>query len=418
MSTIQPKLVTSGSHTNKPMTATQKLPSWLTHLKNLDGGVIHLTGVVSGTLGQPNIVDTDHLQCTITVHDMNFFRLMLQQGSLGAAESYLGSEWDVDDLVVLIRILVRNRQRLDKVDNAFFARISQAVLRVWYARSRNNKDGSKRNIAAHYDLSNDFFKLFLDENLMYSSAVYESPTQSLEDASNHKLALICHHLKLSSKDHLIEIGTGWGGFAIYAALHYNCKVTTTTISQAQYNEACQRVKDAGLSHKIQVLLEDYRDLTGTYDKLVSIEMIEAVGHQYLPEYFRTCQKLLKPNGLGLIQAITIEDTRYKLALNSVDFIKRYIFPGSFIPCTSLMVSTAANEGLKLKYLSDIGQSYALTLREWRKRFLEKLPQVQSMGFDQRFIRMWTFYLCYCEGAFIEGAISDVHLLFENSMRTD
>jgi cyclopropane-fatty-acyl-phospholipid synthase len=415
---MQSKVVTTDSDANTSMTETQKLPSWLNHLKNLDGGVIHLTGLVSGTLGQLNLVNTDHLQCTITVHDMNFFRLMLQQGSLGAAESYLNSEWDVDDLVVLIRILVRNRQRLDKVDNAFFARISQVVLRIWYAKSRNNKDGSKRNIAAHYDLSNDFFKLFLDENLMYSSAVYQSPTQSLEDASNHKLALICDHLKLSSKDHVIEIGTGWGGFAIYAAVHYNCKVTTTTISQAQYHEACKRVQDAGLSHKIQVLLEDYRDLTGTYDKLVSIEMIEAVGHQYLPEYFKTCQKLLKPNGLGLIQAITIEDTRYKLALNSVDFIKRYIFPGSFIPCTSLMVSTAANEGLKLKHLSDIGQSYALTLREWRKRFLEKLPQVQSMGFDQRFIRMWEFYLCYCEGAFIEGAISDVHLLFENSMRTD
>ncbi len=412
------KVGTAGSDANKSVTATQKLPSWLNHLKSLDGGVIHLTGLVSGTLGQPNLVDTNQLQCTITVHDMSFFRLMLQQGSLGAAESYLDSGWDVDDLVVLIRILVRNRQRLDKVDNAFFARISQAVLRVWYARSRNNKGGSKRNIAAHYDLSNDFFKLFLDKNMMYSSAVYQSHTQSLEDASNHKLALICDYLKLSSKDHVIEIGTGWGGFAIYAALNYNCKVTTTTISQAQYDEACKRVRDAGLSHKIQVLLEDYRDLKGTYDKLVSIEMIEAVGHQYLPEYFRTCQNLLKPNGLGLIQAITIEDTRYKLALNSVDFIKRYIFPGSFIPCTSLMVSTAANEGLKLKHLSDIGQSYALTLCEWRKRFLEKLPEVQSMGFDRRFIRMWEFYLCYCEGAFIEGAISDVHLLFENSMRAD
>lgn len=400
-------------------TITQNnLPSWLNHLKDLDGGVIHLTGVVQGTLGQPNALVADQLHCTIIVHDMNFFRLMLQQGSLGAAESYLREEWDVDNLVVLIRIMVRNRHRLDKVDNAFFARISQAVLRVWYARNRNNKDGSKRNIAAHYDLSNDFFKLFLDENLMYSSAVYESPTQSLEDASNHKLALICDHLKLSAKDHVIEIGTGWGGFAIYAALHYGCKVTTTTISQAQYNEACKRVDDAGLSHKIQVILQDYRDLTGTYDKLVSIEMIEAVGHQYLPQYFATCQRLLKKNGLGLIQAITIEDTRYKQALNSVDFIKRYIFPGSFIPCNALMINTAAEQGLKLKHLSDIGQSYALTLREWRKRFLEKLPQVQDMGFDTRFVRMWDFYLCYCEGGFIEGAISDVHLLFENSMQPD
>ncbi len=418
MSSMQSKPLVINPHDNTSATPSQKLPSWLNHLKDLDGGVIYLTGVVDGTLGQPNALVTDQLQCTIAVHDMNFFRLIMQQGSLGAAESYINGEWETDDLVVLIRIMVRNRHRLDKVDNSFFARISQAVLRVWYARNRNNKDGSKRNIAAHYDLSNDFFKLFLDENLMYSSAVYQSPTQSLEDASNHKLAVICDHLKLSAKDHVIEIGTGWGGFAIYAALHYGCKVTTTTISKEQYNEACQRVDAAGLSHKVQVLLQDYRDLNGTYDKLVSIEMIEAVGHQYLSQYFATCQRLLKPNGLGLIQAITIEDTRYKIALNSVDFIKRYIFPGSFIPCNSLMINTAAEQGLKLKHLSDIGQSYALTLREWRKRFLEKLPQVQAMGFDHRFIRMWDFYLCYCEGGFIEGAISDVHLLVENSMRID
>jgi cyclopropane-fatty-acyl-phospholipid synthase len=415
---MQTKHMMINPNDGAPTATTQKIPSWFNHLNDLDGGVIHLTGLVNGTLGQPNALIADQLHCTITVHDMNFFRLMLQQGSLGAAESYISSEWDVDDLVVLIRIMVRNRYRLDKVDNAFFARISQAMLRVWYAKNRNNKDGSKRNIAAHYDLSNDFFKLFLDENMMYSSAVYETPTQTLEDASNHKLAVICDHLKLSAKDHVIEIGTGWGGFAIYAALHYGCKVTTTTISQAQYDEACKRVNDAGLSHKIQVLLQDYRDLTGTYDKLVSIEMIEAVGHQYLAQYFSTCQRLLKTNGLGLIQAITIEDTRYQIAVNSVDFIKRYIFPGSFIPCNSLMINTAADQGLKLKHLSDIGQSYALTLREWRKRFLEKLPQVQEMGFDQRFIRMWDFYFCYCEGGFMEGAISDVHLLFENSMRAD
>lgn len=417
MSTLQSKSM-SNTLADKSIPTVNKLPSWLNHLKDLDGGVIHLTGVVDGTLGQINALITDQLECTLAIHDMNFFRLMLQQGSLGAAESYINGEWEADNLVTLIRIMVRNRHRLDKIDNSFFAKISQAILRVWYARNKNNKDGSKRNIAAHYDLSNDFFKLFLDENLMYSSAVYQSPEQSLEDASNHKLALICDHLKLSAKDHVIEIGTGWGGFAIYAALHYGCKVTTTTISKEQYQEACQRVDAAGLSHKIQVLLQDYRDLTGTYDKLVSIEMIEAVGHQYLPQYFATCQRLLKPNGLGLIQAISIEDTRYKIALNTVDFIKRYIFPGSFIPCNSLMINTAAQHGLKLKHLSDIGQSYALTLREWRKRFLDKLPQIQDMGFDKRFILMWDFYLCYCEGGFIEGAISDVHMLFENSMRID
>lgn len=418
MNSFQTKPLAVNDLERAQTTKRHKLPSWLNYMKDLEGGVIHLTGLVSGTLGQINLHKPDHLHCTIQVHDMNFFQLMMQQGSLGAAESYLRAEWDVDDLVALIRIMVRNRHRLDKVDNAFFARISQAMLRVWYAKNKNNKDGSKRNIAAHYDLSNDFFKLFLDENLMYSSAVFQAPDQSLEEASNHKLAIICDQLKLSAKDHVIEIGTGWGGFAIYAAVHYGCKVTTTTISQAQFDEACARVNAAGLAHKIQVVMQDYRELAGQYDKLVSIEMIEAVGHQYLSQYFQTCKHLLKPNGLGLIQAITIEDTRYKIALNSVDFIKRYIFPGSFIPCNSLMINTAAAQGLKLKNMQDIGQSYALTLREWRKRFHAALPQVLNMGFDQRFVRMWDFYLCYCEGGFIEGAISDVHLLFENSMAAE
>ena len=390
-------------------------PRWLNHLHDIEGGMITLTGAVHAQLGQIKDPEQD-LSCTITVHDDNLFKLMLQQGSLGAAESFINGEWDVDNLVTLIRILTRNRHRLDKIDRNPLARFSQTLLRLWYSGRKNNKEGSRRNIAEHYDLSNDFFKLFLDQNLMYSSAVYEHPSQSLEDASNNKLAQICNQLKLTANDHVIEIGTGWGGFALYAALHYGCKVTTTTISQAQYDEACARVAAAGLGHKIKVMREDYRDLHGQYDKLVSIEMIEAVGHQYLDGYFAQCQSLLKPNGLGLIQAITIEDTRYAHALNDIDFIKRYIFPGSFIPCNSVMISSAAQAGLKLKGLQDIGQSYALTLREWRKRFFDRLPEVKDLGFDERFIRMWDFYLCYCEGGFIEGAISDVHLLFENSMR--
>jgi len=402
------------AHLKASAKPAQNPPRWLRHLQDLDGGMITLTGVVHAQLGRVIAPEQD-LSCTITVHDDNLFKLMLQQGSLGAAESYIRGEWDVDNLVTLIRILVRNRHRLDAIDRNPLARISQTLLRLWYSGRKNNKEGSRRNIAEHYDLSNEFFKLFLDQNLMYSSAIYEHPTQSLEDASNHKLAQICSQLKLTPHDHVIEIGTGWGGFALYAALHYGCRVTTTTISQAQYDEACARVEAAGLSHKIKVMREDYRDLHGQYDKLVSIEMIEAVGHQFLDGYFAQCKKLLKPGGLGLIQAITIEDTRYEHALSDIDFIKRYIFPGSFIPCNSVMISSAAKAGLKLKGLQDIGQSYALTLREWRNRFFNRLPEVRDLGFDERFIRMWDFYLCYCEGGFIEGAISDVHLLLENSM---
>ncbi len=400
---------------NHTAAAANAMPaSWARYLGDIDGGMIRLRGIVNAELGR--LHDSgDGLHCTITLHNDNLFKQVLQQGSLGAAESYIRGDWDVDDLVTLIRILCRNRLRLDRLDRHPLARISQALLRLWYAGRRNDKAGSQRNIADHYDLSNDFFKLFLDQNLMYSSAVFEHPGQTLEDASNHKLALICGKLKLNSHDHVLEIGSGWGGFAIYAALHYGCKVTTITISKAQHAEACRRVAEAGLEHRVQVLLQDYRDLEGQYDKLVSIEMIEAVGHQYLDQYFRICRHLLKPGGLGLIQAITIEDTRYAHAIRDVDFIKRYIFPGSFIPCNSLMITSAASQGLKLMHLQDIGQSYALTLREWRRRFLAALPDVARLGFDQRFVRMWDFYLCYCEGGFMEGVISDVHLLFEASM---
>ena len=212
----------------------------------------------------------------------------------------------------------------------------------------------------------------------------------------------------------MEIGSGWGGFAIYAAQHYGCKVTTITISQAQYDEAVQRIQAAGLSHRVEVQLKDYRQLQGKFDKLVSIEMIEAVGEQFLPTYFKQCRALLKPQGLALIQAITIEDARYKKALDTVDYIKRYIFPGSFIPCISVLTQTASEQKLRLKQLEDIGQSYAQTIHHWRKNFLDAKAQVLALGFDENFIRMWDFYLCYCEGGFKEGVISDVHLLFEAS----
>ncbi|WP_157938141.1 SAM-dependent methyltransferase, partial [Acinetobacter junii] len=249
---------------------------------------------------------------------------------------------------------------------------------------------------------------------MYSSAVYKHKDMTLEEASDYKKELICQKLQLKPMDHLVEIGSGWGGFAIYAAQHYGCKVTTITISQAQYDEATKRIADAGLSHRVNVQLKDYRLLEGKFDKLVSIEMIEAVGEQYLSTYFNKCRSLLKPNGLGLIQAITIEDARYKKALNTVDYIKRYIFPGSFIPCISVLTQAASEQQLRLKHLEDIGLSYAETIHQWRERFLNAKERVLALGFDENFIRMWDFYLCYCEGGFKEGVISDVHLLFEAS----
>lgn len=385
------------------------LPVVLRHLLKLRHGKLIFKGLWNGAVGE-----NSDLQAVIQVHDVRLMDLLFRNGVLGAAEGFIRGYWSSDDLVDVIRILARNRDVLDQINQNAVAKASQLLLKVWYKWRKNSIDGSRKNIAEHYDLSNDFFKLFLDYSMMYSSAVFKEPSMSLEQASDYKKELICQKLKLKPMDHLVEIGSGWGGFAIYAAQQYGCKVTTITISKAQYDEALARVAAAGLSHRVTVQLKDYRLLEGKYDKLVSIEMIEAVGEQYLSTYFRKCRELLKPNGLALIQAITIEDARYAKALNTVDYIKRYIFPGSFIPCISVMTQAASEQKLRLKHLEDIGQSYAETLKVWRQRFLSQRDQVLELGFDDKFIRMWDFYLCYCEGGFREGVISDVHLLFEAS----
>lgn len=385
----------------------QSVPFVLRHLLKLKHGQIRFQGTWNGVVGEE-----DSLTATIHVLDPKLLDLLFKNGVLGAAEGYIQGYWQSDNLVDVVQILARNRHILDRINEHSLARASQVLLKAWYKRRKNSLSGSRKNIAEHYDLSNDFFKLFLDPSMMYSSAVFKDPHMSLEQASDYKKDLICQKLKLQPMDHLVEIGSGWGGFAIYAAQHYGCKVTTITISQAQYDEAVQRVKAAGLAHRVDVQLKDYRLLEGKYDKLVSIEMIEAVGEQYLPTYFKKCYDLLKPNGLALIQAITIEDARYEKALATVDYIKRYIFPGSFIPCISVMTQAASEQKLRLKQLDDIGQSYATTLHCWRERFLAQLDAVRALGFDDEFIRMWDFYLCYCEGGFKEGVISDVHLLFE------
>ena len=385
------------------------LPLVLRSLLKLRHGQIIFQGGWNGFVG-----DSIELSAVVRVHNKKLMELIFKNGVLGAAEGYIRGYWSTDHLVELIQILARNRDVLDKLNQNIISQASQIFLKAWYKTRKNSIDGSRKNIADHYDLSNDFFKLFLDPSLMYSSAIFKEPSMSLEQASNYKKELICQKLQLKPMDHLVEIGSGWGGFAIYAAQHYGCKVTTITISQAQYDEAVARVEAAGLAHRVDVQLKDYRLLEGKFDKLVSIEMIEAVGEPYLPTYFQQCRNLLKPNGLVLIQAITIEDARYKKALNTVDYIKRYIFPGSFIPCISVLTQTASEQKLRLKHLEDIGQSYAQTLHLWRKNFLAAREQVLALGFDENFIRMWDFYLCYCEGGFKEGVISDVHMLFEVS----
>ena len=350
------------------------------------------------------------LRVSLRVHHPDFYRQVASHGSVGAGEAYIDRAWDSDDLVGLVRLLVRNRDLLDGVESGM-ARIGGVAMKAWHSLQRNTRSGSRRNISAHYDLGNEFFSLFLDSSMMYSSAMF-AMGDSLEQASQRKLDRICQKLDLRPGDHLVEIGTGWGGMALHAAQEFGCRVTTTTISREQHALASKRIQDAGLGERVTVLLEDYRDLQGEYDKLVSIEMIEAIGHQYLDTYFAKCASLLRADGIALVQAITIEDDRYQQALRSVDFIKRHVFPGSFIPCVNAMVDAAARAGkLRLVNLEDFGDSYATTLNHWRSRFLSRLDQVRAQGYDERFVRMWEFYLCYCEGGFLERSISDVQLLF-------
>ena len=362
-------------------------------------------------LGRPAADPADTLRATLRVHDATFYRAVAGNGSVGAGESFIEGGWDCDDLVALIRMLVRNRDLLDAMETGL-ARLGGLAMRALHAVRRNTRRGSRDNIAAHYDLGNDFFATFLDDNLMYSSAIFAARDEGLEAASARKLERICRKLALSPEDRVIEIGSGWGGFALHAARNHGCRVTTATISREQYQLARERVHAAGLSDRIDVMLADYRDLSGRYDKLVSIEMIEAIGHQYLDTYFARVGRLLRDEGMALIQAITIEDHRYEKALRAVDYIKRYIFPGCFIPSISAMLSAAAQHSdLKLYNLEDIGPSYALTLAAWRERFHRARAEIRALGHDERFLRRWDFYFAYCEGGFRERAIGDVQMLF-------
>ena len=374
-------------------------------------------------VGQVKIIDSlgeqhfgsadccDELTVEINVIDQRFYSDIAFGGTVAAGEAYMQGYWLCNNLTGLVRIMLRNRQVMDQVEGGF-SLFKAPLLRLIHWLNRNSQAGSRRNIEAHYDLGNDMFKLFLDPTMMYSCAYYADDTTSLDDAATAKLQRICDKLQLSASDHVVEIGTGWGGFAIYAATHYGCKVTTTTISKQQFEVAQQRVQAAGLEDRVTLLMEDYRDLKGTYDKLVSIEMIEAVGPQYLDTYFAKCSSLLKPDGLMLIQAITIQDQFYDQAIKSVDFIQRYIFPGGFIPSVTAISNAVKNStDTRLFQMEDIGPHYATTLRDWRQRFFENIDQVKSLGYSEQFIAMWEFYLCYCEGGFLERTLGTSHLVF-------
>ena len=388
----------------------------LQRMAGLQGAGLRLSDALGEvTLGVP---DAKEAAVHVEVCDPGFYHAVAGNGSVGAAEAYMDGLWRCSDLVGLVRLLVRNRDLLDGMESGS-ARLGGWAMRALHALRGNSRSGARRNIAAHYDLGNAFFSLFLSEDLMYSSALFEHPDDTLEQASTRKLDVICRKLQLQPGDRVVEIGSGWGGFALHAARHYGCHVTTTTISREQHALACERVAQAGLQDRVTVLLEDYRDLSGQYDKLVSIEMIEAVGAPYLDGYFAKIGQLLKPDGLALLQAITIEDHRYAQALRSVDFIKRHVFPGSFIPSIQAMLAAKTRStDLSLLHLADFGGCYARTLHAWRERFLARLPQVRAQGFDERFIRMWEFYLAYCEGGFRERSIGVAHLLFAKPGRRE
>lgn len=354
--------------------------------------------------------ETFPLHATIVVHEASFYSDVIFGGTIGSGEAYMARSWDCNELTDLVRIILRNEHVLNSLDGGF-GKLMQPLNKAFHFLHRNSLSGSRKNIEAHYDLGNDMFELFLDPTMMYSSGIFENAEASMEQASTAKLDRICQKLQLNENDHLLEIGTGWGGFAVYAAKNYGCHVTTTTISRQQYEYAEQRIKQEGLHDRITLLCEDYRNLSGKFDKLVSIEMIEAVGHEYHKTYFQHCSDLLKPDGMMLLQSITIADQRYQAAKNEVDFIQRYIFPGGCLPSVNQIASNVAEHtDMRFYHLDDIGPHYATTLARWRQRFFSNIEDIKKLGYSETFTRMWDFYLCYCEGGFMERSIGTVQLL--------
>jgi cyclopropane-fatty-acyl-phospholipid synthase len=350
------------------------------------------------------------LKGEIEVLDPAFWGMVAGNGSIGAGEAYIHGYWRSADLTAVVRVFVSNIELLDALERGL-ALLGRPAIKALHWINRNTRQGSQKNISAHYDLGNQLFEKFLDPTMMYSAAMFLQPDDSLEQAQLNKLERICQKLDLQPTDHLLEIGTGWGAMALYAASHYGCRVTTTTLSREQYAYTQQRIEAQGLQDRVTLLLSDYRDLEGQFDKLVSIEMIEAVGHRFLPTYFKQCAHLLKPEGLMLLQAITIRDQRYQQAKNSVDFIQRYIFPGGALPSVQRMLEVVSTDtDMNLHHMEDFGLHYARTLKLWHNNFKRAHTPLQQLGYDNQFMRLWEFYLCYCEGGFLERSIGCAQLV--------
>lgn len=381
-------------------------------LSYLKQGYLILTeqGSIVGEFGDK----TSALQARIEVVNNRTYRRFLFEGDIGAGESYVDGDWNTPDLLAVIRLFAVNLEAMDKIASRF-SWLSWPLQKLAFFAKRNSRTNARQNILQHYDLGNNLYTRFLDSRMQYSSAVYPQPEATLEQAQQHKLERLCRMLDLQPGDHLLEIGTGWGGLAIYAAQHYGCRVTTTTISKAQYQYACEQVAEHGLQQQITLLTDDYRDLQGQYDKLVSVEMIEAVGKSWLPEFFRRCDALLKPNGRMVLQAITIADQRVSRYDRDVDFIQQVVFPGGYLPSVGMINRLLGTEtSMVLRQLDDIGLDYARTLADWRQRFNQRRHELETFGYDERFNRFWNYYLSYCEGGFAERCVSAVQLLATKS----
>jgi cyclopropane-fatty-acyl-phospholipid synthase len=392
--------------------------TWLQRL----GRRLFLTKLAGISQGEITVIDgAEHqrfgkrsadcdLHSTIEVLHPQTYADVAFGGSTGGGESYMHGHWRSNDLTSLVRIFIRNRPVLNAIDSGS-SFVTAPLRRILHALNRNSRHGARRNIAAHYDLGNDLFALFLGHTMAYSCGIFEREDSTLDEAQLAKFERICRKLKLGPTDHLVEIGTGWGGLAIHAAQTYGCRVTTTTISKEQHDWAAEKIRAAGLSDRITLLLDDYRDLKGRFDKMVSVEMIEAVGRHYLDTYIAQCSRLLKPNGAMLLQAITIRDQLYESAARGIDFIQRFIFPGSFLPSISVIAdSVRSASDMKIFHMEDIGPHYATTLRTWRENFFARLPDVRRLGYPEAFVRMWDFYLSYCEGGCHERQMGDLQLL--------
>jgi cyclopropane-fatty-acyl-phospholipid synthase len=358
----------------------------------------------------PKNCSDNEIMGKIQIHDVSVYRDFVKGGSIGAAEAFIAGKWSSPNLTNVIRMLAKAQQQTDSIE-AKKSWVNKFKNAISHWQNRNTQSGSKRNILAHYDLGNELYTRFLDPEMMYSSAIYPTESASLDEAQKYKLDTICQRVSLTENDHLLEIGTGWGGLAIYAATNYGCKVTTTTISDAQFDYAKSRIEKLGLTEKITLLKKDYRELSGSFDKVVSIEMIEAVGYDFLPSFFKQCNDRLKAGGKLLIQSITIADQRFTHYKNNVDFIQRYIFPGGFLPSINVLAQHLTDHSeLVIESLDDIGLDYAKTLSHWRDNFLASWSTISTLGYDETFKRLWLYYLAYCEGAFLERSTSTVHLV--------